>query len=472
MPASETRKNLLRHLPKVDQVLASPEVASLRGRVPILLIKAAVREEIDRTRQMIQAGGITDPAEFTGDVVARRAADRALKGNMPSLRRVINATGVVIHTNLGRSPLPDSAIRQVAMAASGYSTLEYDLEAGKRGSRDDLIEGLLCRVTGAEAATVVNNNAAAVMLVLNTLASGRGAVVSRGELVEIGGSFRIPDVMAASGARLVEVGTTNRTRVEDYRKAIGEDIALLLKVHTSNYRIVGFAEEAEIRDLVELGREKKIPVMVDLGSGCLIDMRVLGLSHQEPTVSDVLDSGVDVVTFSGDKLLGGPQAGIIVGRSDTLERIRKSPMKRALRVGKLTLSALEAVLKAYLEPETAVDRIPTLRMIAADRKAIGQRARRFASRLADLPVRVSLMAGKSKVGGGALPLEELPTVLIALEADGLSAQDLEARLRGQEPPVVGRIVGDRLCLDLRTVPSRELGELERAIRGAVLNAET
>jgi L-seryl-tRNA(Ser) seleniumtransferase len=465
-------KSLLRHLPKVDSVLGHPSVQELEGKVPELTLKKAVRDEIEARRAAVLAGELNDKSGISLDVVAESAARRAQLEDRPRLRKVINATGVVIHTNLGRSPLPDSAIRQIELAAQGYSNLEYDIEGGKRGSRDDLVEELLCRLTGAEAATVVNNNAAAVMLVLRTLSTGRSVVVSRGELVEIGGSFRIPDVMEASGAKLAEVGTTNRTRIADYRSGITDDTALLLKVHTSNYRIVGFAEEASITELVELGREKKVPVAVDLGSGCLVDMRQLGLKQHEPTVGEVLAEGADVVTFSGDKLLGGPQAGIIVGSGKAMEAIKKNPMKRALRVGKLTLSALEAVLKSYLDPATAISQVPALRMISTPKEKIAQRARRFASRLSDLEIKTSTMSSVSRVGGGSLPLEELPTMLLALEAKYVSTQELERRLRLADPPVVGRIVEDRLCLDLRTVMSRELGDLEKAIRGAILDAET
>jgi L-seryl-tRNA(Ser) seleniumtransferase len=467
MSTENRSKALLRHLPKVDQVLAHPEVQGLFGSVPQMTVKRAVREEIGHLREQVMAGQIDDERYLALDMAAGGAARRAADLNRPRLRKVINATGVIVHTNLGRSPLSEEAIRQMAVAASGYSTLEYDIRTGKRGSRDDLIEELLCDLTGSEAATVVNNNAAAVMLVLNTLAMNRGVVVSRGELVEIGGSFRIPDVMSASGARLIEVGTTNRTRLEDYRRAMDDDVGLLLKVHTSNYSIVGFSEEASIDDLVSLGKESGTPVMVDLGSGCIVDMRDLGLSHHEPTVDEVLKGGADVVTFSGDKLLGGPQAGIVLGKSRYIEQIRANPMKRALRVGKLTLAALETVLKAYMDPETVVRSLPTLRMIAADKNSVSQRAHRFAGRLKDLPIKIAFLPSTSKVGGGSLPLEEIPTVLIALEADRVSAQVLEGRLREQDPPVVGRIVDDRLCLDLRTVSSAELKDLERAIRGAV-----
>jgi len=468
VPGKKVDKSLLKHLPKVDSILSHKEILSLSGSIPDLIVKEAVRDEIDNLRALVLSGVISDAKDLAPDVVAKASVLRSMEAYKPKLRRVINATGVVVHTNLGRSPLPDDALRQIGLVSSGYSTLEYDVESGKRGSRDDLIEDLLCRLTGAQAATVVNNNAAAVMLVLREMAAGRGVIVSRGELVEIGGSFRIPDVMEASGARLVEVGTTNRTRIGDYSRAVTDEVALLLKVHTSNYRIVGFAEEAGIDELVELGRKTKVPVAVDLGSGSLVDMRDVGLFHHEPTVAEILKSGADVVTFSGDKLLGGPQAGIIVGKKQFIDPIRKNPMKRALRVGKLTLAALESVLRLYLDPHTVAEKIPTLKMISASRNNVAQRARRFARRLADLPVNISFVPSVSKVGGGSLPLEEMPTVLIALESETISAQALEGRLRKQTPPVVGRIVDDRLCLDLRTVASRELSLLESGIRAALV----
>jgi len=460
-------KSLLRQIPKVDSVLEHTAVKHLFGRVPELIIKDAVRQEIEKIRENVLAGNIINEAELSLDRISVVVVRRVLEMDRPRLRRVINATGVVIHTNLGRSPLSEDAVRQIGMAARGYSNLEYDIDGGERGSRDDLVEELLCRLTGAQAATVVNNNAAAVMLLLRTLAAGKAVVLSRGELVEIGGSFRIPDVMEASGARLAEVGTTNRTRISDYRKGITADTGLLLKVHTSNYRIVGFSEEVSVQELVALGKESSVPVAVDLGSGCLVDLRDLGLKHSEPTVQETLAQGADVVTFSGDKLLGGPQAGIIVGAREHLQTIKKNPMKRALRVGKLTLAALESVLKAYLDPSTVVETIPTLRMMAASRESLSARARRLGKKLSELPVRISAMPSVSRVGGGSLPLEELPTVLLALEPREMSANDLESRLRLQDPPVIARIVDDKLCLDLRTVLSRELGDLEKAIRNSL-----
>jgi len=460
-------KSLLRSIPKVDSVLAHEAIKRLFEKVPELIVKKAVRDEIEELRARVLSGQITGTEGLDLNAVAQAVNGRALQEDTPKLRRVINATGVVIHTNLGRSPLPDTAIRRMDLAARGYSTLEYDVEKGERGSRDDLVEEILCRLTGAEAATVVNNNAAAVMLVLNTLAFGGAVMVSRGELVEIGGSFRIPDVMEASGARLIEVGTTNRTRLADYRKKAARDVSLLLKVHTSNYRIVGFTEEAPVRELAALGKEMGVAVAVDLGSGSLIDLKDLGLRTHEPTVGQILKEGADIVTFSGDKLLGGPQAGIVVGRKEFLDPIKKNPMKRALRVGKLTLSSLESVLRAYLDPATAVQRLPTLKMISASKGAVAARARRFARRLTDLPARISFVPSVSRVGGGSLPLEDLPTMLLALEPEGVSADRFEEALRRQEPPVVTRIVDDKVCFDLRTVSSRELGELEAGIRGAI-----
>jgi L-seryl-tRNA(Ser) seleniumtransferase len=465
-------RSLLTRIPKVDSILSHPSISSLSSSIPGSVIKGAVREELDSRRREVLSGRLLDPDGLSVESVVRASVKRAVDANRPNLRPVINATGVVVHTNLGRSPLPDEAIREMEHAARGYSTLEYNLATGQRGSRDDLVEEILCRLTGAEAATVVNNNAAAVMLLLHTFARGRAVMVSRGELVEIGGSFRIPDVMEASGARLIEVGTTNRTRISDFRKRAGEDVSLLLKVHTSNYRIVGFTEEVPVRELAGLGKEMGVPVAVDLGSGSLAGLGELGIKHHEPTVAQVLREGADIVSFSGDKLLGGPQAGIVVGRQAYVDPMKKNPMKRALRVGKLTLSSLESVLRIYLDPGTAARRIPTLGMISASKGSVAARARRFAGKIRDLPVRISFLPSVSRVGGGSLPLEELPTMLLALDPEGISADRFDETLRRQDPPVVARIVDDRVCLDLRTVSSRELSDLEKGIRGALQDTET
>jgi L-seryl-tRNA(Ser) seleniumtransferase len=341
--------------------------------------------------------------------------------------------------------------------ASGYSNLEYDLEAGIRGSRYVHAEAILCEITGAERALVVNNNAGAVLLALNTLALGQEVVVSRGQLVEIGGSFRIPDIMARSGARLREVGCTNRTHLYDYEEAIGAETALLLKAHVSNFQIIGFTAEVDILDLTALGKKHGVPVMEDLGSGCFLDLSRFGLKG-EPTVQDSVGAGVDVVTFSGDKLLGGPQAGIILGRSELITRIRKNPLTRALRVDKLTLATLEATLRLYRDQETAINAIPTLRMIATDLATLETRARGLQERLkAVVPANLNVVIadGASRVGGGALPIQNLPTKLVALSSEELSAARLELRFRGYEPPIIGRVEQDRFLLDVRTLQPGE-----------------
>jgi L-seryl-tRNA(Ser) seleniumtransferase len=385
------------------------------------------------------------------------------------LKRVINATGVVIHTNLGRSLLSSSAIAHVDEISRRFSNLEYDLEKGQRGSRYVHVDEILCALTGAEAALVVNNNAAAVLLVLNTLAEGKEVIVSRGQLVEIGGAFRIPDVMRRSGAQLLEVGTTNRTHLEDYRRAISEETALLLKVHASNFKIVGFTSEVALKELVDLGKTRGIPVMEDLGSGCLMDLTPFGFKD-EPRVQEAVKAGVDVVTFSGDKLLGGPQAGVILGRREIIDRVRDNPINRALRIDKLTLAALESTLRLYLDETRALQEIPTLAMLTIPRKGLIQRARRLLrrirSRLGD-SVQATVREDHSQVGGGAYPLQELPTQVISIRCDSLSSTELEGRLRRLSPPVIARIRKDELLLDLRTIQDDEFALLVEALFQAV-----
>ncbi len=469
MPSAADKKALLARLPKVDLVLAHPAMAALRGEVPLTLLKEAVRATVEGMRERVKAGKVKDADVISLDAAAETAARSARAAALPSMRQVINATGVVIHTNLGRCPLPGAARELLAVAAGGYCNLEYDLSDGERGSRDQLVEGTIRRVTGAEAATVANNCAAAVLLAMAALAEGREVVVSRGELVEIGGSFRIPDVMARSGALLREVGTTNRTRLSDYRKAVGKDTGLLMKVHPSNYRIVGFTEETGVEELSALAREKGLPLFVDLGSGCLVDLAEKGLVH-EPTVPEVLAAGADLVAFSGDKLLGGPQAGVICGNRELVERIRKHPLKRALRPGKLALAALEAALRVYLEPGAAWEKIPGLRMMGESKDSVARRARSLVRKLKGIGARLSLRDGVSRVGGGALPLHDIPTALLVVESDKLSANALEERLRRVAPPllpVVGRIVDDRFCLDLRTVDAREAAALAATLKAVL-----
>jgi L-seryl-tRNA(Ser) seleniumtransferase len=388
------------------------------------------------------------------------------------LKRVINATGVILHTNLGRSPLCREALERIVEVARGYSNLEYDLEKGARGLRYDHVRQLLCALTGAEDALVVNNNAAAVLLVLNSLSEGREAIVSRGELIEIGGEFRIPEVMEKSGARLREVGTTNRTRLADYERAVGPETGLILKVHTSNFRIMGFTEEADLQSLVELGRGHGLPVMDDLGSGCFIDLDRYGL-EREPTVRESLSTGVDVVTFSGDKLLGGPQAGIILGKREILERVRVNPLNRALRIDKLTLAALEATMVKYLRPAEALCDLRVLRALTEPRESVRKRARKLAAmirRAVPRGLAVSVKDGTSMAGGGSLPAREIPTALIGLTAEGLSVAAFEERLRKWEVPIIVRVADDQVLLDARTLDPEEFPVLCGALK-AVLRQE-
>lgn len=456
---------LLRQLPKVDQVVSAIE-ADLVTELGYQVVVDKVREAIAVVRKRIIAGEtIPAPEEVVLDLTYRllQAARR------PSLRRVINATGVILHTNLGRAQLSDAAKDQLWQVASSYSTLEYDLGAGRRGSRYSHVAELLCRITGAEAALVVNNNAAAVLLALSTLARGKEAIVSRGQLVEIGGAFRIPEVMEQSGAVLREVGTTNKTRISDYEQAVNENTAVILKVHTSNYRIVGFTEEVTTEELVELGRRYQIPVLEDLGSGVLIDTRQFGLSH-EPTVLEVVAAGVDVITFSGDKLLGGPQAGIIVGKAEYIDEMKENPLTRALRIDKLTLAALEATLRLYLDEQVALERIPTLQMLRLTRQELLGRAEKLCRLIKpDLPehAAVEIIETYTQVGGGSLPLERIPSAGVALTSSLYSANRIEHLLRTADVPVITRIEDERVICDLRTVKPAELELLAETLCGAL-----
>ena len=428
----------------------------------------ALREEANALRQRLASGepgsearaSIVD-TEQAADQIERGLEHRLRHAFERPLRPVINATGVIVHTNLGRAPLAASAARRVAEIAQGYSNLEYDLDEGRRSARDVHAEALLGRLTGAEAAVVVNNNAAAVLIMLSALATGREVIISRGELVEIGGGFRIPDVMLQSGALLREVGTTNKTRVADYAAAIGERSALILRVHPSNFRIEGFTERPELEDLVTLGRRFKVPVAEDLGSGNFMDW---GAAVDEPVVRSSVDTGADVVCFSGDKLLGGPQAGIIVGRRDILGRIQTHPLMRALRVDKMTYAALEATLLEYARGR-AHETVPVASMIALSAAQIEDRARRVAERLrASTRVQVEIIDGVSTIGGGSAPGSKIPTRLLSVSVGAERPDALEARLRHSAPPIIGRIEHDRLLLDLRTV----LPEQDQALTDALL----
>lgn len=410
------------------------------------MVREATREALEAWRRRILAG---DEGSFTaGDLEAEISA--LVESQLgASLRAVINATGVILHTNLGRAPLPAAAVEALTEVAGRYSNLEYDLDLGERGKRDAHTDRLVAKLVGAEAVLVVNNNAAAVFLALNALAEGGEVVVSRGELIEIGGSFRIPDICAKSGASLHEVGTTNRTRLADYASAINERTRMLLRVHPSNFRMIGFTERPNLQDLVELAHRHNVLLMEDLGSGCLVDLAAQGL-RDEPPVSESLEGGADVVTFSGDKLLGGPQAGILAGSREPLQRIRKNPLFRALRVDKLTIAALEATARLYLRQD--FDAIPAVRMIRLPAESIAVRAQRLAARLAKLAdFRIELENGESVAGGGSTPGQSLPTTLVSLEHAHSSAEEMARRLRRNRPPVIARVERDRLMLDLRTV---------------------
>ncbi len=460
------RGTCLRSLPAVDAVVNAYRRQANNTCYSHALVVDVAQEVIAGLRSGILAAGTEEEAKEYGldaQKAARRVEDILSRLGQPSLRPVINATGTVLHTNMGRAPLARAA-REAMLRAAGFCNLEMDLEEGKRGSRHDHVVQLLVRLTGAEAACVVNNNAAAVMLCLNTVAAGKKVIVSRGELVEIGGSFRIPDVMAASGAVLREVGTTNKTHPRDYRQAVDADTALLLKVHTSNYKVVGFTAAVDTPELVALGRELGLPVMEDLGSGMLVDLSGLGL-EREPLVQERVAAGVDLLTLSGDKLLGGPQAGLILGRRDLVEKVRQNQLMRALRPDKVTLAALEATLRIYLTGEPLRD-IPVLAMLSSPAASLERRAKALAEKVLEHSggtLAVSVAADYSYVGGGAMPLSMLPTFVLAVRPKKGSLWEWVKKLRTNDPVLVGRVQDDHLLLDLRTVAEDEEEEVVRCL---------
>ncbi len=459
---------IMKNIPKVDKVLAWPVVQEALATYPRPLVVKAVRSVLADLRAAALGGAISPDTSAEPILGARVLAELASLSSL-SLRRVINGSGVVVNTNLGRSPLPESVREGLTEVAFHYSNLEFNLDSGERGSRYSHVEKLLCELTGAEAALVVNNNAAAVLLALSSLAYGKEVVVSRGELVEIGGSFRIPDVMLQSGALLREVGTTNRTHPRDYRQAVTAETSLLLKIHTSNFAVVGFTAEVSAAELAAMGSELGIPVMADVGSGNLIDLAGTVLA-QEPTIGAYLRAGVDLVTFSGDKLLGGPQAGIIVGKRKFIEPMAAHQLLRALRIDKLTLAALEGTLQLYRDPRRALAEVPTLRMLTAPLSELKERGKRLVRRLRrelSAEISITLTDGLSQVGGGALPLLELPTALLSVAVAGLSAQELDRRLRTGNIPVVGRINKGAYLLDLRTLEDADRQLLSDALRALV-----
>ena len=462
----DIRQGLFRKIPAVDRLLTATQLQHISGEYPRSLILKAINQVLDDLRAKIQNGEIESQTQLGLALVSDQVIEKLTMISKASLRPVINATGVVVHTNLGRSILAEKVLRRFRSLSGGYSNLEYDLERGVRGSRYNHVEDILKDLTGAEAAMVVNNNAAAVLVSLETLARGREVVVSRGQLVEIGGSFRIPDVMRKSGARMVEVGTTNKTHLRDYEEVIGPETALLLKVHRSNFELVGFTEDVPLMELVGLGKRNGIPVMEDLGSGSFVDFSNYGLVR-EPTVQETLSQGVSLVTFSGDKLLGGPQAGIILGQRELVEAIKKNQLSRALRIDKLTLLALEETLRLYRDERVAVKEIPTLRMISQSHGALTKKADRLFKLIGKLRTdnfSIEFSKGTSMVGGGALPLLELPTRLLGLIPGKLASQVMEARLRSYNPPVITRLEKERVLLDVRTVQERELKTVAQAIR--------
>jgi L-seryl-tRNA(Ser) seleniumtransferase len=469
----EQRKEMLKKLPKIDEIILILEKQNIYELAPRDVVKETCRKVVQDLRDKIVNIKKKLPAEFNPDASAvAKEVEKSIKGLYRySLRRVVNATGVILHTNLGRAPLCSDAIERIVEVGKGYSNLEFDLAKGERGQRYDHVSSLLCALTGAEDALIVNNNAAAVLLVLNTLARKKEAIVSRGELIEIGGEFRIPEIMQKSATKLREVGTTNRTRLSDYEKAINEKTGLIMKVHTSNYRIVGFTEEASIESLVELGKSRGIPVMDDLGSGCLINLETHGLQH-EPTIRERLGTGVDVVTFSGDKLLGGPQAGIIVGKKDVLAKIKKNPLNRALRIDKFTLAALEATLMLYLNTTAAPKKLRALKALTESVEDVRKRAKNLIAKLQKEnfdSLKLSIREDFAAAGGGSLPTQEIPTVLVAIQNKNMPATKMEEKLRKLDVPIIVRVDKDEILFDLRTVSEDEFDFIVEGFKQIVTN---
>ena len=446
------RQEILRGIPKVDELMQQEAILALREELPTAAVRAAVREELDGLRQAILAGDVCVLPEEASlcETICRRAREDAL----PSLRPVINGTGVVLHTNLGRACLSQRAADAVTAVARGYSTLEYDLAKGQRGSRHDHIETLVCQVTGAEAAMVVNNNAAAVLLILSALGKGGEVITSRGELVEIGGSFRIPEIMVQCGCTLREVGATNKTHLRDYENAIGPETRALLKVHTSNFKIMGFSQSVPLDELVALGREKGLPVIEDLGSGSLVDLEQFGI-HDEPTVQQSVKAGVDIISFSGDKLLGGPQAGIILGKAEYIRQLKRHPLARAMRVDKMTIAALRETLYAYTDEALACREIPVLAMLGAKSHQLREKAGVLCAMLQEQGVKAQVVPTQDQVGGGSVPTQLLDAWAVAIDPGQMTVDQLEEKLRLRPLPIIGRITHEQYILDVRTLMERD-----------------
>ena len=450
-------KNLLyRSIPKVDVLLENQAIQEMIERYSRDSVMEAIRAEMDNLRAFIGGCDEEDKAQEQIALLVSRIGDAVEKMHTPNMKKVINGTGTILHTNLGRAPISREHMRKAFDIVTGYSNLEYNLEKGRRGERYSHFEKLLCKITGAEAAMAVNNNASSVLLILSSLAKGGEVIVSRGELIEIGGKFRIPDVMTQSGATLVEVGTTNKTHVSDYEESIAEETKALLKVHTSNYKIVGFTESVGIDELMPIAKEHGIPVIEDLGSGVLIDLSKYGLTY-EPTVQESVAKGADVVCFSGDKLFGGPQAGIIVGKKKYIDMMKKNQLTRALRIDKFTAAALELVLQEYLSEEQAVQHIPVLRMITEPLDEVARRARSLARtiRSTDIPAKVDVVSCESQIGGGSLPMERIPSMAVAIRPKHESVAALEDQMRHLTVPMIPRTVNDTIMLDVRTIETED-----------------
>ncbi|MBW2559330.1 MAG: L-seryl-tRNA(Sec) selenium transferase [Deltaproteobacteria bacterium] len=458
---NDKTRELLKNLPKIDEVFLLLGNSCVFEGVSRDIVVGKCRQVVEEMRRTIldsEKKGGTGVVPASADEAAQEVCKRLLALYVYSLHRVVNATGIILHTNLGRAPLCEDALQRIVAISTGYSNLEFNLDEGKRGTRYDHVRELLCCISGAENALIVNNNAAAVLLVLNTLSEGKEAIVSRGELIEIGGAFRIPEVMEKSGAVLREVGTTNRTHLSDYENAVCPDTGLILKVHTSNFKVLGFTDEIGLGELVELGKKNKIPVMNDLGSGCFVPLDSYGF-EREPTVQEVIKAGTDVVTFSGDKLLGGPQAGIILGKNTILEKIKKNPLNRALRIDKLTLAALEATMMNYIDLDRAVRDVPVLRSLTEPVAEVEKRAHTLVALLEQLSLKdltFSIMGNTSMAGGGSLPTQEIPTFVVTVHSRSISPSRLERKLRKLNVPIIARIYEDTVLFDLRTIAEEEL----------------
>lgn len=479
------KNDVYRRIPRVDSLMADPLIGEMIQKYGYDCALFGVRSTLNIIRKRLNACSSEEEAEKELENLPEKVCRMLEHWARPEITRVINGTGIILHTGLGRAPLGRETLRRVSEIAGGYSNLEFDLVTGRRGDRSTHFERLICQLTGAEAATAVNNNAGAVLLMLSAVADGGEVIVSRGELVEIGGKFRVPDMMELSGAKLREVGTTNRTRLPDYETAVNGETKALLKVHTSNYRIVGFTEETSVKELAGLKERAGIPLLEDLGSGVLIDLEKYGIC-QEPSVQEVLAQGADVVTFSGDKLLGGPQAGILAGKKKHIEKIKQHPLARVLRIDKFTAAALEAVLLEYLNPEKAAERIPALRMLTMPAAKVLSRAERLAEQIrqsiccsecgestCEIPAVITVEKSAARAGGGSLPMTDIPSFSVSVAPEEISASELERRLRQLDIPVIGRITDGKLLLDLRTIEERDIPYLaEQFSQGTILRKES